>query len=106
MKQKHTPTTWKIDKYGGIKDLDHNRVYACGFVNPMYNSVMTDEAKANDAFIVRAVNSHDALINALKGAIGALEFSRDYHSDLGNFYQAYAQDKLDEAINALALAER
>ena len=41
---------------------------------------------------------------ALEGAIGALEFSRDYHGDLGNEDQAFAQDKLDAAVAALAKA--
>jgi len=45
------------------------------------------------------------LVAALKGAIGALEFSRDYHSDLGNEEQVFAQDKMDAAINAIAKAE-
>lgn len=45
------------------------------------------------------------LLAALKCAIGALEFSRDYHSDLGNEDQAYAQDMLDAAIAAIAKAE-
>ena len=45
------------------------------------------------------------LLEALKGAIGALEFSRDYHSDLGNEDQAFCQDKLDAALKAIAKAE-
>lgn len=44
------------------------------------------------------------LVEALKGAIGALEFSRDYHSDLSNAEQALAQDRLDAATKALAMA--
>lgn len=38
---------------------------------------------------------------ALRGAVGALEFSRDYHKDLGNEDQAFAQDRLDAARKAL-----
>ncbi len=45
------------------------------------------------------------LLAALKGAIGALEFSRDYHADLGNEEQAFCQDKLDAAVKAIAKAE-
>ena len=44
------------------------------------------------------------MLDALKGAIGALEFSRDFHSDLGNEEQAFAQDKLDAALKAIAKA--
>jgi hypothetical protein len=45
------------------------------------------------------------MLEALKGAIGALEFSRDYHGDLGNEEQAFAQDRLDAATNALRKAQ-
>lgn len=45
---------------------------------------------------------NESLFNALKGAIGALEFSRDFHHDLGNEEQAFAQDKLDLALSAIA----
>lgn len=61
--------------------------------------------EANAAFIARACNSHYELLNALKDAVGALEFSREFHSDLGNEEQAFAQDKLDAALNAIAKAE-
>lgn len=47
----------------------------------------------------------DTLLQALKGAVGALEFSRDYHRDLGNEEQAFTQDRLDAAVKAIAQAE-
>lgn len=58
------------------------------------------EVAANAHLVAAASN----LLKALEGAIGALEFSRDYHSDLSNEEQAFAQDRLDDAINALAKA--
>ena len=58
------------------------------------------ETKANYRLIAAAPE----LYEALAGAIGALEFSRDYHNDLGNEEQAFAQDKLDAATKALAKA--
>lgn len=48
---------------------------------------------------------HYELTLAVRGAVGALEFSRDYHGDLGNEDQAFAQDKLDAAFRALATAD-
>ena len=51
---------------------------------------------------LKAANA--SLLEALEGAIGALEFSRDYHSDLSNAEQAFAQDKLDAATKAIAKA--
>lgn len=59
--------------------------------------------QAGENFVVAAAAAPD-LVEALEGAIGALEFSRDYHSDLGNAEQAFAQDKLDAARAALAKA--
>lgn len=47
----------------------------------------------------------DEMLEALRGAIGALEFSRDYHMDLNNEEQAFAQDKLDAARYAIEKAE-
>lgn len=52
----------------------------------------------------RLIAAAPALLEALKGAIGALEFSRDYHTDLGNEEQAYCQDRLDAALRAIAQA--
>jgi hypothetical protein len=43
----------------------------------------------------------ETLAEALEGSIGALEFSREYHKDLGNEDQAFAQDRLDAATKAL-----
>jgi hypothetical protein len=44
------------------------------------------------------------LLEALKGAIGALEFSLDYHRDLGNEDIAFAADRLDAARAAILKA--
>ena len=61
------------------------------------------EADAVAAWNKRTSQSEIArLRTALEGAIGALEFSRDYHSDLGNEEQAFAQDRLDAALAALS----
>lgn len=45
------------------------------------------------------------LLAALQDAIGALEFSQDYHRDLDNEDQAFAADKLDAALKAIAKAK-
>jgi hypothetical protein len=60
-----------------------------------------DETVANAHLIAAA----PAMYEALRGAIGALEFSRDFHNDLGNEEQAFAQDRLDAALAILAQAE-
>ena len=53
----------------------------------------------------RLIAAAPELLVALRGAVGALEFSRDYHRDLGNEDQAFAQDRLDAALKAISKAE-
>lgn len=67
MAEKHTPTPWKYGHVGTdalwigpdynrtpVAHIDHNMEYA------------RDNSRANAAFIVRAVNSHDKLVEALR----------------------------------------
>ena len=58
--QKHTPTPWKLDKWGLIQG-DNTDIANT-------NDTWVDEgvAEANAAYIVKAVNSHEALLKALK----------------------------------------
>lgn len=58
------------------------------------------EGRAN----ARLMAASPDLLCALKGAIGALEFSLDYHRDLGNEDIAFAADRLDAAKSAIAKA--
>jgi hypothetical protein len=68
---------------------------------------------SRDRTIARAKRAEDAavlaaapeMLAALEDAVGALEFSRDFHSDLGNEEQAFCQDKLDAATKAIAKAK-
>lgn len=46
-----------------------------------------------------------ALLDALKGSIGALQFSVDFHDDLPADEQAFAKSRLDAALDAIAKAE-
>ena len=56
---------------------------------------------ALDAKLAKWKALAETLAGALEGSIGALEFSREYHKDLGNEDQAFAQDRLDAATQAL-----
>jgi len=60
-----------------------------------------DQFKAMSAELAKFKALAETLAGALEGSIGALEFSRDYHKDLGNEDQAFAQDRLDAATQAL-----
>lgn len=59
----HTPTPWVIDGSGTIRSLSSNKTvaYAAGWSQA--------EANANAALIIRAINSHAALVKALKGIL-------------------------------------
>ena len=63
---KHTPTPWKVNKRAAFLVEAENR--SIGSVGG-YSDGTDDthfENKANAAFIVKAVNSHDKLLNTLK----------------------------------------
>lgn len=76
----HTPTPWRVEEgttlIWGKCDPDDMTTWGMGYpvVDVRLQSRWgerpdTDETDANAAFIVRAVNSHDALIAALNGLL-------------------------------------
>jgi len=89
---KHTPTPWKV---GG---KNNNLIYG-------RKNVGTEEAEElppdvdveNAAFVVRAVNSHDALVAALEGMLA--RFGHD------NWRSVHDVAAVNEARAALALAK-
>ena len=88
----HTPGPWYAD--GREVRGAGSWTIAQGFHTP-------DGAVERNARLIAAAPD---LLAALQGAIGALEFSQDYHRDLGNEDQAFAADRLDAARAALAKA--
>jgi hypothetical protein len=82
---KHTPTPWGYDGDGfdsvaaqdfgtdgyTIFPLDEEGM-ACGHICEMSEVEGDDEAEANAAFIVKAVNNHDSLLEALKALCAAV----------------------------------
>lgn len=104
MEVKHTTLPWITAGRNGAGDHIHGNDGEVAWCRT-YVGINSDTITANAEFIVKACNSHYDLLEALKGAIGALEFSRDYHGDLGNEEQAFAQDKLDAALKAIEKAE-
>lgn len=71
----HTPTPWRVGYTGrciikevpGLSDSDDGYTVA---VLTAHSLLPNSEAKANAAFIVRACNSHDALVKALDTFLG------------------------------------
>lgn len=62
---RHTATPWQNVGYE-IYDKNRNVILDCGLREHLTNK----EAGANAEFIVRAVNSHDALVEACKRGLG------------------------------------
>lgn len=92
----HTPGPWVANGHNVHTRPDESAVCVCVSMGTRNNA----EASAN----ARLIASAPELLEALEGAIGALEFSRDYHADLGNEDQAFAQSMLDAALSAIAKA--
>jgi len=68
-KAKNIPTPWKVYDFGGVQ-IGHADTGEA--VCSMWGNA--DEGKANAAFIVRAANSHDKLVEALKAARAQIAF--------------------------------
>lgn len=68
---RHTATPWRVFLYGGVQIGHVDGAAIC--------SMWGDKAEgeANAAFIVKAVNCHDELVNALKAARPFLAISDD-----------------------------
>lgn len=89
----HTPTLWKVTIYKDKTYIDHNHELSEDYWT--IAQAFGPQQQANAEFIVRACNSHDVLLAALKDAAHVLEplvQSSEYHS------YGYAYDKIIAAI--------
>ncbi len=96
-KATHTKTPWRIGRNGAdycVFAGDEKFIADCDRSDDMDGS---PEDIANAAFIVRAANSHDALVEALKKTVSVV--TGDIMSKSGLI------DALESARAALALAE-
>lgn len=105
-KLQHTPTPWyrnirPITKYPVIYAGDSpNHVYCFSFHVP--RGVTPEQAEANVDFLLRACNSHDALVSAAQHALGTL---KDCASERRDFTWAEAQSIMLTLGAALKLAK-
>lgn len=93
----HTPTPWLHDPYGSIRDTRGEMVAVNGASWVCSQGESQKVAKANSRFVVRAVNAHDDLVEALQRADSALQAvtsgaSCSYQTDDGKFHSIEADD--------------
>lgn len=110
MKTQHTPTPWA--KSGGFDELtgaDGTKVIISAELAAGFGSVTHyPKATANAAFIVLAVNTHDALFEALRGLLDCpiqcdcTPRQQDSGHCAGCWFPGYI-DRHNQAISALAL---
>lgn len=95
----HTPTPWSIE--GKLNKHQEGLLITSrdglSIVCEMSGGLPFYEVEANAAFIVRAVNSHEALINALKEVSNAANVCAA-HDQLNASYWFAKQKIVNEAI--------
>lgn len=97
-----SPLPWSVERGILIRDAERNEVAA-----PPLSLRDNTKAKADAAFIVTAVNSHEALVTALEGALTALRYMRDADTQHWDFHVTPdVCNAWDAARTALALAGR
>lgn len=96
---RHTPGPWH-------RNIRADGKYPVVFAgrNQHVATVSQQEDGAETEANIDLVSAAPELLAALEGAIGALEFSLEFHRDLGNSDIAFAADKLDAAVKAIAKA--
>lgn len=77
----HTPTPWIAGKYGELRSPDGRQVEVYGLQIAQVMSSPTEEDRANAALIVKAVNAHDDLVEALKRVTEHLQTMIEYHPE-------------------------
>jgi len=111
----HTPTPWRVedgtDLIWGACNPDDRSSYGMGYSivegkapgwKPYKPSM--EEREANAAFIVKAVNSHDALVEAIKHAKARFEcLAEDFQVDKNNVDWAMCSVDAERMTRALDL---
>lgn len=104
----HTPLPWTNNKHSVYVHSEHGNICACGHPRASTRVGYTEaglsdglnEAVDNARLIVRAVNSHDALVKALKDVIAVYEWCSVDPVDRG---YSSLDDEIASARRALAM---
>lgn len=93
----HTPPPWSFE----VEEYQANVVRASD--GSLLATIVGDsaEAEANAEIVVRAVNSHEALVDALKDALSALTYIRTHYAEL---YGVGFDRVNDKGMSALKLS--
>lgn len=91
----HTPTPWACTDFAG--PFDHQLITGEHGSIARVHAPNANEGKANAAFIVQAVNAHEALVAALKAILSPFE-----HGDKIELHNT--DDQYHTAREALKLA--
>lgn len=110
MTTQHTPLPWYTET--DVDILDANGMTVCSTLEPESN-VATQADYDNAAFIVKACNSHAALVEALEALLNLGEYDGDGNyviKDRGEYTETDSPDEavipeLAQALAALKLAK-
>jgi hypothetical protein len=101
MTTQHTPTPWKTETPKGWEQKGLTAIWSDGVMVATCGRQGTQEQQDNAAFIVRACNSHDALVAALEIAVERLESVQAISGQHYDFVAALTRARI-----ALKLARR
>jgi hypothetical protein len=97
---KATPGPWRITDASGRREIA--QTVTGRLICEVYNAPGTDNREANAALIVRAVNSHDALVDACHALMAGLEMVAE---STGTTKGLKSSPGYRQAVEALAKAE-
>jgi len=104
----HTPTPWHLGNFREVKDTFYAKPDNVDSIGMIFCSNRTPEgAHANAAFIVRAVNNHEALVEALEAIEARINGDYDCPALIkyGSLNVVGYEDVLTMAQKALAAAK-
>lgn len=100
MSEQISPLPWRVnDDYGTIGTIDcadGRQVAQAQQAQPRDKDMQQVERRANAAFIVRAVNSHDALVESVKRLLGCMSLAgweNDHSAEFARAALAAAEAK-------------